>query len=273
MLKNKVFLILVMIILSAAACQSAPAELPEVTFVGTEYAYEGPQEIAGGWTQVTFDNQGDLPHELMLIRLLDGRTLDDIPSILESEGTPPDWIEMVGSASAAGGESASFISNLPAGSYAMMSFGSQEEGPPDVMQGMLAALTVTEPENEVPDNLLPEADASISLVDYQFVIEGLQAGEQTIRVSNDGSELHEAIIFRLQDGKTIDDMMAFMEAGGDGAPPMENAGSVFLSPGNVTYTTMDLEAGNYVFLCFIPSEKNEMQPHFMLGMMSEVSVQ
>lgn len=273
MLEKKVLLILLIILLTAVACQAAPAELPEVTFVGTEYAYEGPQEIAGGWTQVTFDNQGDLPHDLMLIRLLDGKTLDDIPSILESEGAPPDWIEMVGSASAAGGESASFVSHLPAGSYAMMSFGSQEAGPPDVMQGMLAGLTVTEPAAEVPDSVLPEAGATISLVDYQFVIEGLQSGEQTIRVSNDGSELHEAIIFRLQEGKTMEDMMAFMETGGEGEPPMEDAGRVFLSPGKVTYTTMNLEAGNYVFLCFIPSEKNEMQPHFMLGMVNEVAVQ
>jgi hypothetical protein len=270
---TKAFFVAVLFLLTAVACQAAPAELPEVTFVGTEYAYEGPESIAGGWTRVNFDNQGELPHELMLIQLLEGKTLDDVPAILESEGAPPSWINLVGNVSAPAGGSGSFVSSLPAGEYAMLSFGGGEEGPPDVMQGMLAGLTVTEAEVEVPESALPEATASVSMVDFQFVVEGLKPGENVVRLSNDGTELHEAIMFRLKEGKMMEDFQAFMELEmPEGEPPMEDVGAVFLSPGNETYVTVNLEAGNHVLLCFIPSEANANAPHFMLGMVTEVEV-
>lgn len=258
----------------AVACQAQPAELPEATFVGTEYAYTGPESIDGGWTRVTLDNQGDLAHDLILLRLLEGKTVDDVTAMLADEGAPPSWIDVKGGASAEPGSSASFVSNLEAGNYAMFSFGSAEDAPPDAMQGMIGQLAVAEVKTAVDESALPEAAGTISLVDYQFVVDGLQSGEQIVRVSNDGTELHEAVIFRLNDGQTFADFQTFMEAGEDaeGPPPADQISSVFLSPGNVTYSTLVFEPGNYVFLCFIPSEKNDMTPHFMLGMMTEVAI-
>lgn len=280
--KKSVLIVFLVLVVALAGCQmitsseTVDSGVPEVTFVGKEYAYEGPESIAGGWTRVTFDNQGELPHDLMLMRLGDGKTVDDVTAMLASEAAPPSWIEMVGSASAGPGTSSSFVSELKPGSYVMLSFSGGEEGPPDAMQGMLQALTVTEATAAVDESDLPQADATISLVDYQFVVDGLQSGGQTVKISNDGTELHEAIMFRLKEGKTMADFQAFMEASGDGPPegepPMEEAGGVFLSPGNTTYTTLDLEPGNYILLCFLPSEKNDMTPHFMMGMVTEVAV-
>jgi hypothetical protein len=154
------------------------------------------------------------------------------------------------------------------------------EEPPDAVQGMVASLAVGEAETAVDENALPEASGTIELVDYQFVIDGLKAGEQTIRMSNNGTELHEAIAFRLNEGATMQDFMAFMEAEGsgtppEGPPPVDGAPTAlgFLSPGNVTYTSVNLDPGNYIFLCFIPSEKNDNTPHVMMGMITEVVVE
>ena len=72
------FMVLFMFVVVLAACTGAPAELPEATFVGTEYAYEGPDSIPGGWTRINFDNQGEQPHDLMLMQLMDGKTMDDV---------------------------------------------------------------------------------------------------------------------------------------------------------------------------------------------------
>lgn len=252
----------------------AASALPAVTFVGSEYAYDGPESIPGGWTEITFDNQGEQPHDLILMRLLDGKTMDDLMAMLQSEdeAPPPDWLDIRGSTSAGPGQRSSFISELPPGSYAMLSFAAGEEAPPDFVQGMVGALTVTENGTAVAESALPQAAAAISMVDYQFVVDGLASGPQLVRLSNDGTELHEAIIFRLKEGKTMADFQAFMESE-SGEPPMEDAGAVFLSPGNVTYTTLDLEAGNHILICFIPSAQNEGQPHMMLGMLSEVAVE
>jgi len=272
---RKVMIIFFMALLAtAAACQSETAGVPEVTFVGSEYAYDGPESIEGGWTTVTLDNQGELAHDLILMRLLDGKTVDDAMAMLADESAPPAWIDVKGGTTAEAGSSASFASELEAGTYVMFSFGAEENAPPDAAQGMVGELTVTEAKTTVDESELPEAEGTISLVDYQFVINGLQSGEQVVQVSNDGTELHEAVMFRLNEGKTFADFQSFMEAGenSQGPPPAEQVSSVFLSPGNVTYSTMNLDTGNYVFLCFIPSEKNDNTPHFMLGMMTEVAV-
>lgn len=272
---KRAILVSVLVLLTAVACQAAPAELPEVTFVGTEYAYDGPQSIAGGWTRVTLDNQGEQPHELMLLRILEGKTADEVMAMLqEEEGAAPSWVDVRGSTSAEAGESGSFVGKLDPGSYYMLSFaGAGEESPPDFARGMIRELQVTDAASDVPESTLPDADASISMVDFQFVVDGLEAGEQVVRLSNEGTELHEAIIFRLNEGKTMEDLQAFMgQEIPDGPPPMEHVGAVFLSPGNVSFTTLELEAGNHVLLCFLPSEKNDMTPHMMLGMMAEVAV-
>jgi uncharacterized cupredoxin-like copper-binding protein len=156
----------------------------------------------------------------------------------------------------------------------MFSFGNAENAPPDAAQGMVGGLTVTEAKTEVDESELPTAGGTISLSDYHFAVDGLESGEQIVRISNNGTELHEAIIFRLDEGKTLADFQSFMESGEEspGPPPAEQVSSVFLSPGNETYSTMNLDKGNYVFICFIPSEKNDMTPHFMLGMVTEVAV-
>jgi uncharacterized cupredoxin-like copper-binding protein len=275
--RRGLFLVLLAIIMTAVACQAAaPKELPQATFVGTEYAFEGPESLAGGWTQVTLDNQGELAHDLILVRLLEGKTAEDMMAMLASEeAAPPAWIDVRGGTSAGPGESKTFVSELVPGDYVMFSFGSAEGAPPDAAQGMISPLTVTEPAAEVDESLLPEATGTLSLVDFQFVVDGLKSGEQTVRISNDGTELHEALVWKLSEGATMEDFMGFLQSQEppSGPPPAEMVSSLFLSPGNATYATMNLDPGKYVLVCFLPSEKNDMTPHFALGMVQEVTVE
>ncbi|MFN2137567.1 MAG: hypothetical protein ACK2UK_16520 [Candidatus Promineifilaceae bacterium] len=259
----------------AADTAADAAMLPEVTFAAKDNAYQGPESISGGWTKVIFDNQDAAPHELVLVQLLEGKTMDDVLPILDSEDGPPSWAAIRGSLSAAGGESTSFIGDLEPGSYVMLSTAGGEEGPPDFAQGLLRELTVTEATAEVPDSALPQPDATIKLVDYQFVVDGLKSGSQLVRYSNEGTETHEAVMFRLAEGKTMDDFMAFMEADGEDAPPPFDGEPTFtmLAPGSVVYNTLELESGNYVLICFLPSESHDNTPHAMLGMISEVTIE
>jgi len=218
-----------------------------------------------------------VPHELAMVQLLEGKTMDDVMGILQSEDAPPSWANIVGDAIAEGGQSSYFISKLDPGSYVLLSTNGGDDGSaPDFAQGMLRELTVTEATAEVPDSALPQPDATIELVDYQFVVDGLKSGSQLVRYSNDGTETHEAIMFRLQEGKTISDFMTFIQAEDDssGPPPFDGEPSVtILSPGSVTYTTLNLEPGNYILVCFLPSESHDNTPHAMLGMISEQTIE
>lgn len=264
--------------------QSAPAQ---ATFVATEYAYDGPETLEAGWTQMTLDNQGELAHDLILVKLGEGKTMADVMAALEA-GAPPDWAEFYGGTSAEAGQSASYYVETTPGNYILLSFGAAEDAPPDAAQGMIAELTITETSTSIGQPALPAADANVELVDYAFNIDSsVSPSEQLLQVTNKGTELHEVIAFRLQEGMTMEDLMAGLEsemgggdpaAGAEGAaeeaPPFEQVGGTFLSPGISTLVSMDFsEPGTYVFICFIPSAKNDMQPHFALGMLSEVTVQ
>lgn len=270
------FLLIGLLALVLAGCGGADdAGLPEVTIVGQEYSYTVPESIPSGWTRVTFDNQGELPHDLILFRLDEGKTVDDVMALFAEEGAPPDWASFVGGASAEGGASQSFVSDLRPGQYAMFSFGASEEAPPDAMQGMLATMTVTDEANGAAEDDLPEAAASVDLLNYAFSVNGeVKAGEQVLRVSNKGTELHEMIVFRLREGATFEQFQEMLASEGPpaGEPPAEQVAGTFISPGETTYGTFSFEPGNYVLICFIPSPAQDMAPHFALGMIHELTV-
>lgn len=281
------------------ACQStqtttAPAEnntatndeapLPEVVFVGQEYSFEGPESVPSGWTQITLDNQGELAHDLILFKLDEGKTMDDVMTVLESEQQdedPPEWIELYGQISADPGTRTMFIADLTPGNYGMISFGESPDGPPDAAQGMVAGLTVTNESNGATEATLPQSEASIELVDYSFVANGLQSGEQLVRISNTGTEPHEVIIQRIKEGKTFAEVQALLNAEISGEKVsdaaveevLEYAGSAMLAPGRVNYTHLTLEPGTYVLLCFLPSEGHEGKAHYELGMVQQVTVE
>jgi hypothetical protein len=272
---------------AVSACASAQpitqpaadtAEMNEATFIATEYAYEGPQSIPGGWSRLTLNNQGKLAHDLMVVKLDPGKTLDDVMTALEAEG-PPEWAQLYGGVTAQPGQSESYVVDLTPGNYVLLSFGESEDGPPDAAQGMIASLTVTEAQTEVVEANLPQADAEINMADYTFIVnKELEAGEQMLRVDNTGKELHELVIYRLKEGKTMEDFQAALEKemNGEEVPegelPMEDVAFMLLSPNVSTYNPVDFEPGKHIFICHIPSPEHEMQPHFSLGMIQEVDV-
>jgi uncharacterized cupredoxin-like copper-binding protein len=104
--------------------------------------------------------------------------------------------------------------------------------------------------------------------EYAFVMpDEAEAGVVRFDVSNTGEELHEFALGRLAEGKTLDDVKAALASGQEDAPDwFEDVGGVpLLSPGEELGLTRQLEAGTYVFLCFIPSPKGV--PHVELGML------
>jgi hypothetical protein len=100
----------------------------------------------------------------------------------------------------------------------------------------------------------------------------LPAGAMTIKVINDGPEPHELNLLRLADGKTIEDVTAYLAAP-DGPPPFTPVGGMNgLDKGLSGFMETDLQPGNYAAICNIPSPKAEGHPHFTLGMIKPFSV-
>ena len=104
--------------------------------------------------------------------------------------------------------------------------------------------------------------------EYAFVMpDEAEGGVVRFNVSNTGKELHEYALGRLDEGKTLDDVKAALESGQEDPPEwfVDVGGVPLLSPGEELGLTRELEAGTYVFLCFIPSPQGV--PHVELGML------
>ena len=99
----------------------------------------------------------------------------------------------------------------------------------------------------------------------------IPAGPTTFRLVNDGKEFHHLSLIKLEQGKTLAD---FTEAVKSGKPPewaVAVGGPNAAVPGQTIAATMNLEAGEYVAICFIPSP-GEQAPHAMKGMIAPLTV-
>lgn len=97
------------------------------------------------------------------------------------------------------------------------------------------------------------------------------AGLTIFRLVNNGPSPHHAQLIRLEQGKTADDFIAAVKAGGPPPPWALLAGGP--NPpesGSTASTTVLLEPGNYAIICFIPGRDGV--PHLMKGMARSLKV-
>lgn len=253
-------------------------EAPTVTFTATEYAYDGPDSIPSGLTRIELVNAGEQEHMLWLAKLDDGKSFTDIMEVFASYETNPqnpEWMIWYGGIGAGPGQSSAYTIDLAPGSYALFSMSQGEDGVPDAAKGMEATLTVTEV--VANDAAPPVADLRTEMVDFSYIIEGTPtAGPQIIEVANTGMEAHEVILLKLAEGAVMQDALDFMTAGdeSEGPPPFEFSGGAGpMHAGLTAWYEADLEAGEYGLICFIGSPANDFAPHFMLGMVQQVTVE
>ncbi|MEZ4621113.1 MAG: hypothetical protein R2867_37195 [Caldilineaceae bacterium] len=123
----------VLFLLTMGACQMVTPLVPtnpmetimnNVSFTATEYHFSGPPSIAGGLTRIELHNTGQQQHDLLLFRLDEGKTLQDIVAGFQAaaaagvEATPPPWVKLYGGiAGVRPGERRSYEVDLVPGNY------------------------------------------------------------------------------------------------------------------------------------------------------------
>jgi len=55
-----------------------------VTVIGRDYAFEAPEVLPPGPTAIEFENRGEVDHEMVLVRLKAGMTMDDVMAAIRS---------------------------------------------------------------------------------------------------------------------------------------------------------------------------------------------
>jgi hypothetical protein len=128
--------------------KSADTDAPEstdFTYVATEFAFDGPETLPAGDLTLTLDNQGEQNHEMAVIELLDGKSIDDVNALFEKgmPKGPPEWAREVGGTYAKPGKTGELEADMGVGNYVLLCFVSDKETKqPHILHGMLMAVTV-----------------------------------------------------------------------------------------------------------------------------------
>lgn len=122
----------------------------------------------------------------------------------------------------------------------------------------------------------------VSATEYSFgqLPTTFAAGPTSFEFSNDGSEVHEMLLAKKNPGVTESaaEIVAMPEE--QALTKVTEVGSVFGDPGETDFLVADLQAGEYIVVCFVPigmtssdaEPPPDAEPHYTAGMVAEFSV-
>lgn len=254
--------------LSTRTALAAKARVVQV--VGEDFKFQAPDVIPAGLTEFRFLNKGPAIHHMALLKLTDGKTVDDLVNALGQPGPLPSWAKELGGPNAsAPGEEANATLTLEPGNYAFICF-VDIGGPPHFAKGMVKPLRVVP--STAPSGPKPKADLTATLFDYNFKLSApVRAGKRTIRVHNTGPQVHEVQLVQLAPGVTLGEFMKWLEKM-EGPPAGRPLGGIAgIESGMSQYFTADFVPGSYALICFV-SDVEDRKPHFVHGMVQQFEV-
>jgi plastocyanin len=259
----------------ASPSATASASLNELAIEAADFKFGAPSVTPAGVTRIVVDNVGSEVHQAQVAKIADGKTFADLTAALQQ----PDPAAALGLLTLEGGPtgvgpgaSVATFSNLTPGQYAFLCFLESPDGTPHVAKGMIAPLEVTGTAVDAP---LPAGDAELALQDFAFIgVTSVAAGQHTVTVTNKGPQSHEAALLRLDEGTTVEQVIEAFTATEppSGPPPWTSSGGIAgIAPGTTAAMEVDVDAGDYAFICFIPDPASG-KPHAALGMVGGLTV-
>ena len=262
---------------ASATATAANTNGANVVHVGAkDFSLEGPAQIPAGLTTLHLMNEGKEIHQAQLLKLTEGKTYADFTAAMKAMkpgAPPPSWIVPLGGPNAAPpGGTAAATSTLEPGNYALTCFIPSTDGVPHAMKGMMTGLVVTAATaTPAPE---PAPTTTLTLADYKFNFSTpLKSGENVIRVENAADQPHEVVLVKLAPGKTMKDFEAWLPVSDKdpNVPGSPAGGVVGLAKGQHAFFTANLDAGDYVLVCFLPDAKDG-KPHFTHGMVQPIKI-
>ena len=251
---------------SAAAKPAEASKLAiELSGSAKKPTFEVPQSVEGGVVEISFTNSAKGSHSAQLVRAEQGHTPQEALAAGEAWGEKgkglPDWALTAGGlGDVEPGETATVTQELAPGKYLVA----------DLETGANAEFEVT---SEAAASELPSDGGTIEATEYEFTASGLKSGGAPILFDNAGGEPHFIAAVGIKPGKTIADVRKFLETEKGEAPVDESRGfsTAVIEGGQSQSIEVDLEAGDYALLCFVPDRAGG-PPHAVKGMVSKVTV-
>ena len=239
---------------------------------GGTYGFNVPANVAvDNLAAITLDNsQGKEPHQAALIKLADGKTIDDAKAFFNATAAPtgpPPFTVAGGTTVVDPGAKTNVTQTMPAGTYAFLCFVPDASGAPHFAKGMVATVTVTG--NSTTSLPLPDGE-NTTAKEYGYSLPALKAGTTVLRATNEGKQDHEYQFARLADGKKAADALAWLNAP-QGPPPFSELGGPVVGVGGSNSIKLNLAKADYVVFCRIPDQADQ-KPHYAHGMFQGFSV-
>lgn len=262
-----------------AATAFADLGLPELSLTVSAEGVEGvPESTEAGRYLLKLSGEPaseTSPGGVLILQLPEGLSLDNAMATPGPEDAPPgfyyDSILPGGAQIGESGTSVSVIDLLP-GDWIVA--GAQLSTQPVIM-------TVT---GELPATL-PEPDSNATFSLSEMVIEisdgALVAGENVIKIENNGDQPHFVDFSKVPDGTTNENIAATIQSEMSGTPApgaVDFADVQFItssadqSSGTTMWMPLTLEAGTYAAICWFPDEETGM-PHAFMGMHTVFTVE
>jgi hypothetical protein len=238
-----------------------------ITDQGKQVKVSGPESAESGTAEITLENEAKGGNDLQLIRVEGNRSAQEVVDGFAKAGSGqpfPEWFFAGGGVGGIGpGESDAVTQVLQPGTYYALS----TEGKPNP-----ESLAKIEVSGEEADDGLPDADATVTALDYGFDAEELPSGQIEIDFENDGVQPHHLLASQLIGDSTAADVERFFKTE-KGKPPLreDTEATAVIEGGEGQAVTFDLKPGRYAFYCFI-SDREGGPPHALKGMVDEFEV-
>ncbi len=259
---------------------TAPAK---VVIDAADFTFALPPTIPSGYDSVTLRNHGKEGHQIGFIKLGSMTYAEFKAAAANTDLTKmkADTIFLAGPNGANPGKSASAMVKLDPGDYAVACFiPANADGMPHAAHGMIAPVKVVK--TAASYETAPTAASTITLTEFKFGVPAGFTGKGLVDISNEGKQVHELVIVKLNPGKTLDDAKGFFLTPPGTPPPAgpppftwipDLGGITGLGAGQHAWLNMNLTPGNYVMLCFFPDTSDKAQlPHALKGMITEFKI-
>lgn len=163
------------------------------------------------------------------------------------------------------------ILSLSAGNYVIVCLlPSPSDGVAHLAKGMIKSITVTAAVGAGASE--PTAASTIHMKDFLYDMPtAFSAGKTVVKVVNDGPQGHEWTLMRLPDGKSMADVLQFLDKPA-GPPPYTAVGGMNgLAKDLSGFVEIDFAPGNYLAICRVPDPVTGKQ-HAALGMITPFTV-
>ncbi len=122
---------------------SAAAPTPDITIKLSDYAFDPSAPLTAGHHVIRVENAGPQPHEMVMVRLEAGKTMQDFATWAEKLQGPPPGVPLGGASTMSTGESNTVTVDLAPGEYGFICFvGDVKDGKPHLAHGMIKQFTV-----------------------------------------------------------------------------------------------------------------------------------